>query len=58
MNGMISKSDFSEYQALRTSASGTTIAQSEGNLVDLGDYYMNPHLAYSGGNILNGTAFK
>lgn len=48
LNGIIQKSDYSSYQALRTDGSGNTIAQPLSNLVDLGQFYMNKWLAYSG----------
>lgn len=35
LNGIISKSDYTNYQAARTNASGETIAQSLTGLVDI-----------------------
>lgn len=47
LHGIIQKDQYSTYQALRTNASGT-IAIALENLTDLGDYYMNNSLAFSG----------
>ncbi len=56
LHGLVKKSDYPYYSYIRTVASGS-IASSPENLVDIGDYYLNPYLAYSGGNIANGPAF-
>jgi hypothetical protein len=47
LHGIIQKDQYPTYQALRTNSSGT-IAIAPQNLTDLGDFYMNNALAYSG----------
>ena len=54
LNGIIKKTDYAHYAEIRTDeTSGNSITQSLTGLVDIGDYYMNRYLAYSGG--LEGT---
>ena len=47
LHGIIPKDQYSTYQSLRTNSSGT-IAIAPENLTDLGDFYMNNALAFSG----------
>lgn len=49
LHGIIQKDQYATYQSLRTNASGT-IAIAPDKLTDLGDFYMNNALAYSGTN--------
>lgn len=49
LHGVIQKDQYATYQQLRTNSSGT-IAISPDKLTDLGDFYMNNALAYSGAN--------
>lgn len=49
LHGVIQKDQYSTYQSLRTNGSGT-IAIAPQNLTDLGDFYMNNALAFSGAN--------
>lgn len=49
LHGIIPKDQYASYQSLRTN-SGGTIAIAPENLTDLGDFYMNNALAYSGAN--------
>lgn len=49
LHGVIQKDQYSTYQTLRTNSSGT-IAIAPENLTDLGEYYLNNALAYSGTN--------
>lgn len=49
LHGIIQKDQYATYQSLRTNSSGT-IAIAPQNLTDLGDFYMNKALAFSGSN--------
>ena len=57
LHGVVRKTDYPYYQHIRSTDSGS-IAIARENLVDIGEYYLNPYLAYSGGEIENGPAFK
>ena len=57
LHGVIRKTDYPYYQHIRSADSGS-IAQAQENLVDIGEYYLNPYLAYSGGRVENGPAFQ
>jgi len=50
LHGIIQKDQYTTYQSIRTDGSGGTIAIAPQNLTDLGDFYMNNALAYSGAN--------
>lgn len=47
LHGIIKKADYPYYNQLRTDLTGTTIAHTESSLIDIGNYYMSPFLAYS-----------
>lgn len=49
LHGVIPKSEYADYVAKRTLASGSGIALDTGRLTDLGDLYLNNAIAYGSG---------